>query len=135
MTQLNQITLSVNDDGDDGTTPNVDEVYDNLRRSDFRGEYIAENHTSLSRDMMTLYATPPKPTSTFYGVDKAALKFTVDAEVDAPNGTTTRSPGIIQVSTSLPVGVTDAFVEHLRQKLIAAASSDWFLELVRRGMV
>jgi hypothetical protein len=135
MTLANSITLSVNDDGDDGTTPEVDEVYTNLRRTDFRGDYIGENHNSLSRDMMTTYYTPPKPTSIFNGVDKAAVKFTEDVTVENPSGDDTRASGIIQTNVSFPVGMTQAEKTHLVQRMAAFICSADFLLLCEQGHV
>lgn len=132
MALPNEVTLSVDVDGD-GLTP-VDELFENARRQDYKGEYIGENHTSLMRDTMTTYYTPPKPTSAFYGVDKAAIKFSMDVDVPTPTGVNTRSPVIFQLSGSVPVGASDADKVHVVQRVRAFVHSDHFLDLMR-GMV
>lgn len=126
------IVLSVADS--EGLNP-VDEEFDNQTRSDVKGEYISENHTSLVRDTLTTYCTRPKQTSAFYGVDKGAVKFSTDELVGTPQGTTTRAPGIIMVQASKPVGFSDASFSHLEQRIIAFIKAGKLREVVTRGMV
>lgn len=118
MTQPADITLSVDADGS-GAGAAADEIYSNFDRFSNRSLYHAPGHTTVMRDTLTLYRTLPKPTSIFYGVQKSAAKFSKDVEVVSPNGTTTRSPIIYELSASIPVGATAADILHLEERVKA----------------
>lgn len=118
MSQPEEITLAVDVDGD-GANPAVSEVFSNFERPANRSIYHSIAHTPILRDTMTLYRTAPKPTVSFYGVLKCAVKFSMDAMVDTPDGATTRAPGIIELSGSFPVGFSDADRLHLMERVKA----------------
>lgn len=124
--QPNTLTLNV-DPANDSTI--VAETFD---RSDYyanRSTYFGVNHDAESRDQITLYRTYPTKSGNFKGVKKSALKFTRDFTVDGVDGVAQlTSPIIVDVSFSIPVGVTDAAVLAMRQLVVAALDSDTLMD-------
>lgn len=118
--QPNTITLSVNHDGDDGTTAEVSRPYSRYDEFQNRSVYIGESHTLAARDMLGLYRTQPKTSGNFRGTAKSAVKFTRDYSVAGVDATTTLVvPGIVEVNFSFPVGVTPAETLELRRTAVA----------------
>lgn len=118
------LVLSVDADGD-GAGAAADEtysLYDRLAGAN-RSVYHSDAHTPILRDTLTFYRTPPKPTVSYYGVQKAAAKFSRDKMVDTPDGGTTRSPGIMELSGSIPIGFTEADRLHLFEEVKAFINS------------
>lgn len=119
--QSNEIILSI-DLLNSGVTTNS--TFSRFEEYLNRSVYIGANHALDSRDTLTLYRTPPKPNGNFKGVAKVAAKFTEDFSVNAADGTTMIVPALIQVSCSIPVGLTPAQTLALRQKLLALIDKD-----------
>lgn len=117
----NVITLPV-DVANDTTLVETD--FSRFDEYNSRTVYISENHLPDSRDLLTFYRTFPKPAGTFKGVRKTAVKFTQDTEVENSVGETIAAPSIVEVSFSLPVGVTAAKATELRQRVIALLDND-----------
>lgn len=89
-----------------------------------RTVYISENHEPGMRDLLTFYRTFPKQVGTFKGVRKSSAKFTTDFTVSTSDGLTTISPSIVEVNSSLPVGLSDAQLVKIRQRAIALLDQD-----------
>jgi len=124
--QADQISISV-DATNDGNP--AAEVYD--RRDEFqnRSVYIGADHLPETRNELALYRTYPTKSGNFKGTLKSSLKFTQDYEVPGVDSATALTvPGILEVSFSLPVGVTAAEAMHLRQRAIAALDNDTFMD-------
>lgn len=120
--QADQITLSV-DAGNTGSP--ADETFS--RRDEFqnRSVYIGSDHLPEARNELTLYRTYPTKSGNFKGTLKSAMKFTQDIEVPGEDSNTSlTAPMIVEVSFSLPVGVTSALATHARQRAIAALDDD-----------
>lgn len=126
MAQPNVMTFSVNTDNDDGTTPAVDITYTRYDGShQNRSIYIASGHTVASRNLLTLYRTPPKPSGNFRGVAKSAVKVTQDFIVPGVDATTENvSPGLVDIGFNFPVGLTPAQNKELRMRAAAIISDD-----------
>lgn len=123
--QPNSITLSVNDDNDDGTTAEVEVVFARFDEYQNRSEYISDAHTVASRDKLGFYRTFPKPSGNFRGTAKSAVKITKDFSVAGVDATTTLIiPAIIDVGFSFPVGTTAAERLELRMRMVAALLDD-----------
>lgn len=123
--QPNEITLAVNVDNDDGTTPAVDYVYSRFEEFQNRASYIHALHSLSAKHTLTFYRTFPKPTGNYKGVAKTALKFSVDKIVDGVDGVSQlTSPMICEVGFSLPVGITPADSLELRQMVVAIMCDD-----------
>lgn len=123
--QPNDITLDVNDDNDDGTTPAVEVDYSRYSEFANRTVYISEHHTVAARDLLGLYRTEPKQSGNFNGVAKSAFKFTKDFAVDGVDSTTSLvAPGIVEVGFSFPVGLTPAQTLELRMRAAALIVDD-----------
>jgi hypothetical protein len=118
--QPNTITLSVNEDNDDGTTALVDSHFTLFEEFQNRSEYIHTNHTMVMRDKLGFYRTQPKINGNFRGMAKSAVKFTKDHMVPGVDTTTEIiAPSIIEIRISNPVGMTPA--ETLAMVMRAAA--------------
>ncbi len=121
--QPGSITLSV-DTLNDGTTI-VDNVYSRFEEFANRAIYIGANHQLDDRDTLSMYRTFPKANANFKGVAKSAVKFTKDFSVaGVDSSTTVTAPAIIDVSFSIPVGLTEAQLVVLRQRVLALLDND-----------
>lgn len=121
--QPNVITLAVDEDNSGSGTQ--DHVFTRFEEYQNRAVYIHSSHTVASRNSLSLYRTFPKQSGNFRGVSKLSVKFSVDATVPGADGVTTlKVPMIGEVSVALPVGVTDAGILVLRQKLVALLDRD-----------
>lgn len=117
----NTITLGV-DILNSGVTTDIDFIrFDETQN---RTTYISENHEPGVRDILNFYRTLPKVIGNFKGVRKTALKFTRDYSVPTVDGGTTQSPAIIEVSFSLPVGLSAADTLECRQRTVALLDLD-----------
>lgn len=121
--QPDVITLSV-DEENDGVGP-VNHVYNRFDTSyPNRSGYIGANHTLAARNTLTLYRTLPKVSGNFMGVAKTAFKFSVDTTVLGVDGSNVTAPVIVEVSFSVPVGVTAAATKIARQRALALLDLD-----------
>lgn len=115
------ITLPV-DTLNNGVTTDLDYIrFDEYQN---RTVYISENHTPAMRDLLTFNRTFPKQIGTFFGTRKTAAKFTCDNVVATNDGGTVISPAIVEISSSLPIGLTDAQLTEVRQRVIALIDQD-----------
>lgn len=123
--QPNTITLAVNEDNDDGTTPAVDKDYSRYEEYLNRSTYISEDHVLGASDTLKLYRSLPKPSGNFRGVAKTSVKFSKDFEVDGVDSSTSlTAPLIFECSFSIPVGVLTANVVEMRQRLVTLLCDD-----------
>lgn len=127
--QPDLITLSVNTDNDDGTTPAVDIDYTRFDTYQNRSIYIADNHTLALRDMLGFYRTFPKQNGNFRGVQKSAVKFTIDQSVPGVDAETTIiHPSLGEVSFNFAVGVSDAHRLEMRMRMVAILLDDAIMD-------
>lgn len=120
--QANSITLPV-DVLNNGTPVNKEFTRheETVNRTTYRGP----GHTVASRNVLQLYRTFPKRSGLYLGALKVATKFTQDVLVPNADGSGDIAvPLIVDVSYSLPVGVTPAQVLVLRQHLVALTDMD-----------
>lgn len=121
--QPNLINISV-DTLNDGTVV-VPETYERSDEFQNRSVYSGPDHTLLARDTISLYRSYPTKNGNFNGVAKTAVKLSKDHSVPGVDGVSTlTSPVIIEVSFSIPVGVTEADVVEARQRAIALLDLD-----------
>ena len=71
-----------------------------------RVKYFGPAHTGTSKDILSVSRVAPKPTATFRGVNRQQLKLTRTATLD--DGKT--ADVILDISGSIPVGVSSAFI-------------------------
>lgn len=120
--QPDVITLAV-DVANNGSTINFD--FTRFEETINRTIYAGENHAINAKDTLALYRTAPKQSGNFKGVAKTSVKFTKDNVVLGVDGLAQlTSPLIVEVSFSVPVGVTNATVKEMRQRLIALLDQD-----------
>lgn len=123
--QANTITLPV-DVLNNGTT--VDELFTRHEETVNRTTYRGPAHTVASRNILQLYRTFPKRSGLYLGALKVATKFTQDVLVPNADGSGDIAvPIIVDVSYSLPVGVTAAQAKAARQRAIALTDMDTVL--------
>lgn len=72
-------------------------------------------------DTLAFKRVMPKPTATFKGVGRPTLKRSKSVVVDAVSGQT--APASLEISGSLPVGMTSAEILTLVEDLAAAMTS------------
>lgn len=131
--QPETLTLSV-DAANDGNPAN--EVYTRQQEAENRSVYIGPAHASDNRDMLSLYRTFPTRSGNFKGVDKSAIKLTLDVAVSGVDSSTTiTSSAIAEVSFSFPVGITDAQAEHIRQRLVALLDNSSFMASLNKQLL
>lgn len=120
--QPNTLTLAV-DVLNNGTPVNV--TYSRFEEYQNRSVYVDAAHTMAQKSTLSLYRTFPKQSGNFRGVTKSSIKFSRDFNVSGVDGTSTIvSPFIAEVSFSIPLGVTDAEILEIRQRIIALLDTD-----------
>lgn len=113
----NTITLPVDQLANDVL---VDESFTRFDEFQNRAVYVGPGHSLSKRNTLTTYRTLPKKSGNFNGVGKSAAKFTQDFEVPGVDlSTTVIGSGIVDISTSFAVGMTDAECMGMRQRAIA----------------
>lgn len=121
MPMSESITLPV-DVANNGTV--VNQVMDLFEAVTGRKEYHFPAHDFQSRDLATFTRALPKVNGNFAGTRKATFKLTKDATVIGVDPfTQIKAPGILEVSTSFPVGFTAADAVLMRQRAIAILDS------------
>jgi hypothetical protein len=116
------ITLAVDELNDDTT---VNHVFNRFEEYSNRSVYTEDNHQLTSKDLLTLYRTFPKPSGNFKGTAKSTFKFSKDYQVLGVDGVALlTSPLIVEVSFSVPVGVSAADQLIGRQKAISLLDYD-----------
>lgn len=120
--QADTITLAVDVLNND---VNVNKAFTRYQEFENRSVYIGPGHLPEARNLIGFYRTFPTKVGNFKGVLKTAMKFTKDVEVaGVDSASTITSPIIIDVTFSVPVGVTTAELVELRQHVVAALDSD-----------
>lgn len=134
MAQPTAIVLPV-DAANDANPAN--ETYSHFQGYENRSLYIGGSHTPDNRDTLGLYRTFPTKSGNFKGVSKSAVKLTKDCTVvGVDSSTTITSPIIIDVSFSVPVGVSLAELLHARQRAIAILDADTVMDALNvQGMI
>lgn len=117
----NVITLSI-DEANNGTLVDLD--YTRYDEYNNRTVYISANHVPGTEDKLIFYRTFPTPSGNFKGTRKTAMKFSRAADVVGNDGGSIATAMILEVSLSLPVGVSAADAMKLRQAAIAALNDD-----------
>lgn len=120
--QDNVITLQV-DELNNGT--DVPTAFTRFEEYANRSVYIGASHELAMQDKFTLYRTFQKISGNFKGTAKSAFKFSKDYEVTGVDGLASlTSPMIIEVSFSVPVGISVADQLIGRQRAIALLDDD-----------
>lgn len=93
-------------------------TYNEFRQQPDAIAYAGPANTISSKDLIELKRVLPKPTATFAGVARPNVKFVQtqdlgDQSVDA----------IVNVTGSLPVGMTSAAIEDLRDDVVSFLGS------------
>lgn len=117
----NTITLAVDELNNE--TP-VDETLTRFEENLNRSTYVGDSHSVEAKDTLNFYRTVPKPNGNFKGVAKTAFKFSRDTVVTGVDSTSVSAPIIVEVSFSIPVGVTDADKLLARQRALAMLDLD-----------
>lgn len=120
--QPDTITLAVDELNNASTVNHVFTRYEEFQN---RATYIMTDHTLAARNTLSLYRTFPKVNGNFCGVAKTAMKFSRDISVTGVDGVSSiTAPIIVEVSFSLPVGITDAQALVARQKALSLLDLD-----------
>lgn len=107
----------------------VNETLSRFEENLNRTVYVTESHSVANPDTLTFYRTQPKQNGNFRGVAKTSFKFSRLAVVPGVDGSTSISaPIIIEVSTSIPVGVDAADQLLARQRAIALLDLDTVMD-------
>lgn len=132
MSITSPITLSVDVANNDVL---VAQEFTHFQNFGSRSAWQGANHTFTQRDELALYRTMPRPSDEFKGTRKTAFKFTVDVQVDHPDGVSkVTSPIILEVSASVPLGAEDAepgLLKEIRQRAIALLDDDALMDKVQ----
>lgn len=125
----NIITLAV-DKLNNGTL--VNQAFRRFDEYQNRTVYTGPSHTLDSKDTMTLYRTPPKPSGNFRGTAKTSIKFSRDSVILGRDGVNVIAPEIGEINFSLPVGTSSADAIILRQRMIAALDHAFVVALTEQ---
>lgn len=124
--QPNTINLDVDYLNNASTTA---EAYERFEEFQNRSIYIGANHSPALRDTISMYRSFPTKNGNFNGTQKTAVKLTLDVSVPGVDSETTLiAPAIVEVSFSVPVGVTQAEILKIRQRAIALLDLDTVMD-------
>ena len=99
-------------------------TYSIFRKSDNRAEYIGPAHTDLAKDLLVVTSTSPKQSATSYGNRRSSVNYLVSVSSPNPGGTTQVRDLKVEVSVSLPAGVTFAVLDEALSRVAEAISND-----------
>lgn len=99
-------------------------VFKRYSEYDSRTVYIAPDHSVAMKDILTLYRTEPKAVTNYFGAAKSAMKFSKDFTVALPTGGNGRAPLIVELSLSVPVGVTKTEALSMAQRVTSLLAAD-----------
>lgn len=117
--QPNTIAYTYDHDNDGGTTAAIAVTLtrhaEELDKSTYR---TADHNGAVQTDLMQFYRTSAKRSGEFLGVEKTAIKRTKTFVVPNASGLDTKVPSIVELSASLPFGLTPAeklavLMEHI----------------------
>lgn len=127
MPMQDAITLPV-DVTNNGTVVNQEIAL--LDGSPGRKIFRFSGHSFQTRDTVTFTRSFPKPNGNFAGTRKTSAKLTKDVVVEGTDPSTdVKAPGIIDISSSLPVGLSAADAMLMRQRAIAILDSTFFVDV------
>lgn len=106
----------------DAAAANV--TYSIYRKSENRAEYIGPAHTDLAKDLLVVTSTSPKQTSQSYGNRRSSVNLLTSVNSPNPDGTTSVRDLKVEVSVSLPAGVTFAVLDEALSRIAEAISND-----------
>lgn len=130
MPMPESLTLPV-DVANNGTI--VNQVVDLFEAVTGRKEYHFQTHDFQSRDQLVFTRALPKVNGNFAGTRKAAFKLTKDTTVVGMDPSTqVKAPGILEISSSLPVGLSAADALLLRQRAIAILDSMFISDVLEK---
>jgi hypothetical protein len=92
--------------------------------------YTGPANTLTTKDTVEFKRVMPKPTSTFKGVARPTFKQVKTVEINATTGET--ADAIVQLTASLPVGMTDAAIDAFLADLAAFAASTPAADLFKK---
>lgn len=105
--QPNTIAYTFDHDNDGGTAAiamTLTRHAEELNSSTYR----TGSHNTEAPDTLKFYRTAPKRSGNFLGAQKVSVKRTTTHVVDTADGLETKAPGIVELSFSIPVGVSNA---------------------------
>lgn len=94
----------------------ADVVYNAHRVTGDRANYIGPEHSDTSNDTLILSSSSPKRTSMSYGNRRSTFKVIRTITVATPDGATESKDAKIEVSVSLPVGMTNDDLDELQAR-------------------
>lgn len=121
MSQNDTITLAV-DIANTGTTTN--EAYTSYNNTGSIHTYIGPDHAPDLQNTLKLYRTEPSASGAFKGYLDSKVSFGQDFTVSAVDGTNIVRMGFASLQIRVPVGVTEAQILHLRQRVLAILDAD-----------
>lgn len=101
----------------------ADKVYSTYRNSGDRTEYIGPNHSDLTKDWASLSSTAPKKNSATYGNRRSTFKVIRSSVVATPTGGTETKDAKIDISVSIPVGMSDSDRNELQARAFSLADA------------
>lgn len=124
--QPNAITIQVDTQNNGNPTEVVLSRYDEGPNN---STYVTGDHSPGGRDQVKLFRTFPTKSGNFRGTSKSSMKFTKDTVVMGVDGISQLTvPVILEVSASVPIGITSELLCELRQRVISLLDSDTFMD-------
>lgn len=111
---------------------NTDVDYGQFRVVGDRVEYIGASHNDITKDWLSVSSQSPKRNATSYGNRRSTFKVVRSVSVATPNGGTEIKDARIEISVSLPVGMTQADIDELQARGLSIPNGV-FDALVRNG--
>jgi hypothetical protein len=95
--------------------------------------YAGPNNTVSSSDVLKVARVLPKPQKDFAGVMRPSAKLSRDVVTNEATGT--KAVAILELSGSIPVGITPTELDSLIDDLASTAAATFFPTLVTTGQI
>lgn len=121
MSQNDTINLTV-DAANNGTT--ATEAYTSYSNTGSIHTYIGADHAPDMQNTLKLYRTEPSASGNFKGYLDTKISFGQDFTVPGVDGVNSVRMGFASLQIRVPVGVSEAQILHLRQRVVAILDTD-----------
>nr|UJQ85135.1 MAG: hypothetical protein 2 [Leviviridae sp.] len=91
-------------------------TYTIFRKDSDVASYVGANHSDVSKDIIVVKSVSPKQTLSAYGNRRSTVNYLVTVSTANPDGTTTAKDLKLEVSASIPAGVSFATFKEALQR-------------------
>lgn len=99
-------------------------TYSIYRKETNKATYIGSSHSDILKDQLIITSVPPKSSNGTYGNRRSSANYLITVSTSNPDGTTSAKDMKVEVSVSLPAGVTFASLKEALRRVAGTMSDD-----------